>query len=46
MNGVALILGDNFFYAQSLTKTLQNATKLKMGQKFFCIQLKIQNFME
>ena len=34
-NGVALILGDNFFYAQSLTKTLQNATKLKKGAKVF-----------
>ena len=34
-NGVALILGDNFFYAQSLTKTLQNAIKLKSGSKVF-----------
>ena len=34
-NGVALILGDNFFYAQSLTKTLQKATKLKSGAKVF-----------
>ena len=34
-NGVALILGDNFFYAQSLTKTLQNVTKLKKGAKVF-----------
>jgi len=34
-NGVALILGDNFFYAQSLTKTLQNATKIKKGAKVF-----------
>jgi len=34
-NGVALILGDNFFYAQSLTKTLQNAVKLKNGAKVF-----------
>ena len=33
--GVALILGDNFFYAQSLTKTLQNAIKLKSGAKVF-----------
>ncbi len=32
---VALILGDNFFYAQSLTKSLQNATKLKRGAKVF-----------
>ena len=34
-NGVVLILGDNFFYAQSLTKTLQNAIKLKNGAKVF-----------
>ena len=34
-NGVALILGDNFFYAQSLTKTLKNAIKLKHGAKVF-----------
>ena len=34
-NSVALILGDNFFYAQSLTKTLQKATKLKNGAKVF-----------
>jgi glucose-1-phosphate thymidylyltransferase len=34
-NGVALILGDNFFYAQSLTKTLQSATKLRNGAKVF-----------
>ena len=33
--GVALILGDNFFYAQSLTKTLQNARKLNHGAKVF-----------
>ena len=32
---VALILGDNFFYAQSLTKSLQIATKLKSGAKVF-----------
>ena len=34
-SGVVLILGDNFFYAQSLTKTLQKATKLKNGAKVF-----------
>ena len=34
-SSVALILGDNFFYAQSLTKTLQKATKLKSGAKVF-----------
>ncbi|MDC3152451.1 sugar phosphate nucleotidyltransferase [Pelagibacteraceae bacterium] len=34
-DGVALILGDNFFYAQSLTKTLQKITKLQNGAKVF-----------
>ena len=30
---VALILGDNFFYGQSLTKLLSNFVKLKKGSK-------------
>ena len=30
-NNVALILGDNFFYAQSLTKKLKECAKLKNG---------------
>ena len=30
---VALILGDNFFYGQNLTKTLLNSSKLKVGAK-------------
>jgi len=30
-DNVALILGDNFFYAQSLTKKLKQCTKLKNG---------------
>ena len=30
---VALILGDNFFYGQNLTKKLQECTKLKSGAK-------------
>jgi len=30
---VSLILGDNFFYGQSLSKTLNNCTKLKNGAK-------------
>ena len=34
-NNVALILGDNFFYGQSLTKKLRNCTKLKKGAKVF-----------
>ena len=32
---VALILGDNFFFGQSLTKKLTNCTKLKTGAKVF-----------
>jgi len=32
-NGVALILGDNFFYGQSLTSILKQAVKLKNGAK-------------
>ena len=34
-DGVAMILGDNFFYAQSLTKALQKTTKLSNGAKVF-----------
>ena len=30
---VALVLGDNFFYGQSLTKTLNSCTNLKKGAK-------------
>ena len=32
-NNVALILGDNFFYGQSLTKKLKNCVMLKRGAK-------------
>ena len=32
-DNVALILGDNFFYGQNLTKQLLNSTKLKKGAK-------------
>ena len=32
-DNVALILGDNFFYGQSLTKKLKNCIKLKKGCK-------------
>jgi len=32
-NSVALILGDNFFYGQSLTKKLKECVKLKGGAK-------------
>ena len=34
-NNVALILGDNFFYGQNLTKKLKNCTKLQSGAKIF-----------
>ena len=34
-NNVALILGDNFFYGQSLTKRLLECVKLKNGSKIF-----------
>ncbi len=32
-DNVALILGDNFFYGQNLTKQLSNSVKLKKGAK-------------
>ncbi len=32
---IALILGDNFFYGQSLTKKLKECTKIKNGAKVF-----------
>ena len=32
---IALILGDNFFYSQSLTKKLRQCVKLKVGAKVF-----------
>ena len=34
-SSVALILGDNFFYGQSLTKKLKECTKIKNGAKIF-----------
>jgi len=34
-NNVALILGDNFFYSQSLTEKLINCTKLQSGAIIF-----------
>ena len=34
-NSVALILGDNFFFGQSLTKKLLACTKLSVGAKVF-----------
>ena len=34
-DNIALILGDNFFYGQSLTKILKKNTSLKYGAKIF-----------
>ena len=34
-NNVSLILGDNFFYGQSLTERLKECTKLQSGAKIF-----------
>ena len=34
-NNVSLILGDNFFYGQNLSKELVNCAKLKKGAKVF-----------
>ena len=34
-NNIALILGDNFFYGQSLTSRLRQSVKLKNGAKVF-----------
>tara|TARA_B100000700_G_C14801566_1_gene740834 strand:+ start:34 stop:903 length:870 start_codon:yes stop_codon:yes gene_type:complete len=34
-NNVALILGDNFFYGQNLTKKLRECIRLKTGAKVF-----------
>ena len=34
-DNVALILGDNFFYSQSLTKILKKNTSIKKGAKIF-----------
>jgi len=35
MDSVALVLGDNFFYGQSLSSQLLKASKLKTGAKIF-----------
>ena len=40
---VALILGDNFFYGQSLTKTLKRSTNIKNGAKIFLHPVKNPN---
>ncbi len=42
-DNVALVLGDNFFYGQSLTKKLKECTKLKTGAKVFLHPVKNPN---
>ena len=42
-DNVALILGDNFFYGQSLTKKLLDGTKLKKGARIFLYPVKNPN---
>ena len=42
-DNIALILGDNFFYAQSLTKTLKRNINLKSGAKIFIHPVKNPN---
>ena len=42
-NNVALILGDNFFYGQSLTEKLKKSAKLKTGAKIFLHPVKNPN---
>jgi glucose-1-phosphate thymidylyltransferase len=42
-SNVALILGDNFFYGQSLTKKLLDSTKLKKGARVFLHPVKNPN---
>ena len=39
-DNVCLILGDNFFYGQSLTRNLKKSMNLKKVLKYFFIQLK------
>ena len=42
---VALILGDNFFYGQNLTKTLERCSKLNSGAKILLQKFRDLNFM-
>ena len=42
-DNVALILGDNFFYGQSLTKILQKNISIKQGAKIFLHPVKNPN---
>ena len=42
-DNVALVLGDNFFYGQSLTKKLLDSTNLKKGARIFLYPVKNPN---
>ncbi len=42
-DNIALILGDNFFYGQSLTKTLKKSVSIKNGAKVFLHPVKNPN---
>ena len=42
-DNVALILGDNFFYGQNLTKILRKNTNLRSGAKIFLHPVKYPN---
>tara|TARA_A100000164_G_scaffold49354_1_gene37998 strand:+ start:625 stop:1104 length:480 start_codon:yes stop_codon:yes gene_type:complete len=44
-DNVSMILGDNFFYGQSLSDTLKRCVDLKREQKFYYIRLIIQNYL-
>ena len=41
---IAMILGDNFYYGQSLSKKLRECTKLKNGAKIFLRQVSKPHF--
>ena len=43
---VAMILGDNFFYGQNLTKKLLENTRLKKGAKVVLQRFLNQNYLE
>ena len=42
---VALILGDNFFYGQNLTKSLINSSKLNNGAKILLHKVLNLNYL-
>ena len=44
-NNVAMILGDNFFYGQNLTKKLLQNTKLKVELESYCTKYKNQKHL-